>query len=136
MKNLFTKIFKSSKRKEWNENHILNWKNSLELNDSGFSVFQKELVSKLESVLADCGISYETEIMGHTDLSDENRIVKMITLTSDGNSKFWIYHDMAELKIKKQHEIYEEWGYLKPEDLINDYLKSTKELLKLKNNRN
>ena len=134
MKNLLTKIFKSSKRKEWNENHILNWKKPLELNDSGFSGFQNELVSKLKNVLSDCGISYETEITEHPELIDENRIVKMITLTSDGNSKFWIYHNMADLEIKKQHEIYEEWGYLKPEDLINEYLKSTKELLK--NNRN
>ena len=136
MRNLFRKIFTSTNRKEWNENHILNWEKSLKLNDSGFSVFQKELVFELECVLADCGIKYETEITEHTDLNDKNRIVKMITLTSDENYKFWIYHDMAELEIKKQHEIYEEWGYLKPEDLINEYLKSTKELLKLKDNLN
>ena len=129
-------MFKSSKRKEWNENHILNWKKYLELNDSGFSIFQKELVSKLETVLTNCGISYEIEITEHTDLNDENRIVKMITLTSNQNSKFWIYNDMAELEVKKKHEIYEEWGYLKPEDLINKYIKSARELLKTKNNRN
>ena len=135
LKNLLTKLFKSSKRKEWNENHILNWKRPLKLNDSGFSLFQNELVSKLEKVLSDCGIPYETEITEHYDLTSENEIVKMVKLTLSENSKFWIYHNMAELEIKNKHEIYEEWGYLKPEDLINKYLKSTKELLKLKNNR-
>lgn len=132
MKNLLTKIFKSSKRKEWNENHILNWTKPLELNDSGFSGFQSELVYKLKNVLADFGISFEIEISEHDDLNDESRIVKMITLTSDGNSKFWIYNDMAELEIEKKHEIYEEWGYLKPEDLISEYIKSVKKLLNRK----
>ena len=135
MKNPLTKLFKSSKRKEWNENHILNWKKPLELNDSGFSVFQIELVSKLENVLAVCGIHYETEITEHYDLTSENEIVKMIKLTLNEHSKFWIYHNMAELEIKGKHEIYEEWGYLKPDELIKKYLESTKELLKLKNSR-
>ena len=134
MRNIFKKIFNSSKRKEWNENHIIHWEKSLELDDSGFSFFQNELLSKLEKVLIDCGIEYVTEIAEHKDLNDKNRIVKMITLILDENSKFWIYHDMADFNIKNEHQIYEEWGYLKPEDLINRYLKSTKELLKLKNN--
>ncbi len=132
LKSLLTKLFKSSKRKEWNKNHILNWKKPLELNNSGFSVFQNELVSKLENLFADCGISYETEITKHYDLTSENEIVKLTKLTLSENSKFWIYYNMAELEIKSKHKIYEEWGYLKPEDLINEYLKSTKELLKLK----
>ena len=123
-------ILKSSKRKEWNKNHISHWKKELILNDSGYSLFQNKLLEKLENVLTDFGISYVTEITEHKDLEDGNRIVKMITLTLDENSKFWIYHDMGEFDLKKEHQIYEEWGYLKPSDLINKYIKSTTELLK------
>lgn len=129
MKHLLSKIVNSFKRKEWNENHILYWKKYLELNDAGFSIFQNELFSKLENVLTDCGESYETEITEHDDLNSENRIVKMIQLTLNKNSKFWIYHDMADFMIENESQVYEKWGYLKPEDLINEYLKSTKELL-------
>ena len=134
MRNLFMRIIKSSKRKEWNENHIIYWKKSLELSDAGFTIFQNELLDKLEQVLIHQAISYDTEITKHLD--DENRIVKMVVLTLDKNSKFWIYHDMADLTIEKKHRIFEEWGYLKPEDLINEYLKSTKELLKIRSLRN
>lgn len=132
LKNLLRNMLKSSKGKNWNADHILNWEKYLELNDSGFSNFQNELFSKLKILLADFSIPFETEITEHLDLNDKNKIVKMITLTLGENSKFWIYHDMADLEIKNQHEIYEEWGYLKPEDLINKYLKSAEELLKLK----
>jgi|TARA_B110000211_G_C13852463_1_gene452822 inhibitor of KinA sporulation pathway (predicted exonuclease) len=132
LRNLFRKIFKSTSRKEWNGNHILYWRKPLELNNFGFSVFQNKLLNEIEIVLKDSGISYETEITEHKDLEDKNRIVKMIKLTLNEKSKFWIYHNMAELDLKGKHEIYEEWGYLKPEDLIKKYLKSTKELLKLK----
>ena len=127
-------IFKSTKRKEWNENHIFHWKKYLELDDSGFSLFQNELVSKLKSILKVCGNSYETEITEHYDLNDADRIVKMIKLTLDENSKFWIYHNMADFTIESENQVYEEWGYLKPEDLINEYLKSAKELLNRKSN--
>lgn len=130
MRNLFLNILKSSKRKKWNENHISYWKKELILNDSGYSFFQNKLFKKLENILTDFGISFVTKITEHKDLEDENKIVKMITLTLDENSKFWIYHDMAEFDFKKKHQIYEEWGYLKPNDLINEYIKSILELLK------
>lgn len=122
-------ISKSSKRKEWNKNHIFHWKKEFILNDFGFSLFQNELFEELKSVLIDFEISYETDISKNKDLDEENRIVKMITMTLDENSKLWIYHDMAELDIKKKHQIYEKWGYLKPSDLINEYIESIKELL-------
>ena len=131
--NILYKLFSSSKQKEWNKNHILYWGKSLELDDSGFSVFQNELIGKLKQVLNDNNISFVSEVTEHSDLNDKNKIVKMILLTLDENSKFWVYHDMADFIIKNESQIYEEWGYLKPEDLINEYLKSAKELLKIKN---
>jgi hypothetical protein len=124
------KLFTSTKRKEWNENHKLNWKSSLKYDKSGFSIFQNELLGKLENVLENFGISSVKEITEHKSLDNENIIVKMITLTLDENSKFWIYHDMAELDLVKEHQIYEEWGYLKPEDLINEFIKSTMKLIR------
>jgi hypothetical protein len=132
-RNSLRNIFISSKQREWRKNHVIYWQNFLELNNSGFSLFQIELRDKLIHILSNNTISYVTEIVEHRDLNDESRIVKMITLTSDDNLKFWIYHDMAELEIDNKHEIYEEWGYLKPQDLIDRYLKSTEKLLISKN---
>jgi len=123
-------LFNSKKRKEWNENHILNWSKPLEFNKSGFSNFQNELLTKLSIVLSELKLSFETEITEHSDLNNENIKVKLLKLNLNENSRFWIYHDMAELEINSKHEIYEEWGYLKPEKLISEYLKSTKKLLK------
>lgn len=134
MKNIFWELFSSTKRKEWRENHILYWSKYLELNEKGFSLFQTELLDRLENVLTDFGISYVPEIIEQEDLNDERRVVKMITLTINENSKFWIYHNMAEFALGSEHEIYEEWGYLKPQDLMDRYLISMKKLLKLTNN--
>lgn len=126
-------FFNWKKNREWRENHILYWKKPLELDISGFSYFQIELREKLEKILNNHSILFAIEITEHADLNDRNRAVKMITLILDGNSKFWIYRDMAELSINNEHQIYEEWGYLKPEDLIKRYLNSTKKLLNQKN---
>src|SRR5690606_36042804 len=110
-------FFNFKKNKEWRKNHILYWKKPLELNDSGFSFFQIELQNKLEKILNDNNILFTTEIINHADLNDRNRAVKMTSFILNENSKFWIYQDMAELDIYGKHEIYEEWGYLKPKDL-------------------
>lgn len=124
-------FFNFKKNREWIKNHILYWIKSLELDDYGFSFFQIELRNKLEKILNDNAISFTTEITDHADLNDRNRAVKIICLTLNESSIFWIYHDMADFMINNEIEIYEEWGYLKPEDLIEKYLESSKRLLKL-----
>lgn len=134
MKKIFWELFSSSKRKEWRKKHILYWRKYLELNEDGYSLFQTELLDKLENVLTDFRISYVIEITEHKDLNDGNRIVKMIMLTLDEDCKFWIYHDMAEFDLRNEHEIYEEWGYLKPQDLMDKYIESMKKQLKIESN--
>jgi hypothetical protein len=134
VKNIFWKLFSSTKREEWNKNHILYCSKYLELNDNGYSLFQTKLLDELENVLTDFRISYVTEITEHRDLNDKYKDVKMITLTLDDNSKFWIYHDMAEFDLRNEHQIYEEWGYLKPQDLMDKYLDSVKDRLKIESN--
>lgn len=133
MENKLFRLLKSYNRKEWEEDHVQNWKNFLELNDSDFSAFQKALLYEIESVLKDFGISYKTEITEYTDLNDKRRKVKMIKLTSNQNSSFWVYPDMAELEVGKKHEVYEQFGYLEPVVLINEYVKSARKLLMQKN---
>lgn len=132
--NRFIKIFNCSKIKEWNINHIHFWKEYLDLNNEGFSSFQNELFGEIKKVLNDYNISFVGEVTEHQDLNDKNRVVKMITLILDDNSKFWIYHDMAEFDLRNEHEIYEKWGYLKPQNLMDRYLESMKKFLKLDNN--
>ncbi len=117
--------------KEWNDAHVLHWSKYLELDVSGFSVFQKELSSKLQDLLANFEIAYQTELSEHFDGNEGDRMVKILLITSGQNLKCWIYHDMADLEINKQHKVFEEWGYLKPDDLIRDYLKETRELVRL-----
>ncbi|ESU19857.1 hypothetical protein FEDK69T_31140 [Flavobacterium enshiense DK69] len=58
----------------------------------------------------------------------------MITLSLNDypESKIWIYHDMAEYDLNKIHHIYEEWGYLNPNDLKERFLNSIREILKVK----
>ncbi len=134
MINRFIKIFNCSKSKEWNKNHIHFWKEYIDLNNEGFSSFQNELFGEIKKVLNDYNISFVGEVTEHQDLNDKNRVVKMITLILDDNSKFWIYHDMAEFDLRNEHEIYEKWGYLKPQNLMDRYLESMKKFLKLDNN--
>lgn len=127
-------IFKSTKNKQWNKNHTLYWKESLELNDSGFTVFQNKLFVVLEILLKEKAITYTTEITRHEELDPRSRIVKMILITIDEHSKFWIYHDMADFIILNKHQVYERWDYLQPDDLIHEYIKSAKEVLKTDQN--
>lgn len=131
------KVLKLNENKQWNKNHILNWKSHLETDKKGFTLFQKKMFDKLKQELMDNSISFSKEITEHKDLNDENRIVKMITLTLDKyqKSKFWIYHDMVDFIINNKSQIFEEWEYLNPEDLIFECLKSTRELLKLIKNK-
>jgi len=118
-------------KKEWNNNHADNWNKFLNLNDLGLSLFQNNLLIDLKQILKNNTIRFDSKIKEHKEIDDNNLMVKLITVSIDENCKFWIYYDMAELDLKGKHQIYEKWNYLKPQDLIAEYLKSTKEILKL-----
>ena len=128
--NAFKNIFSS--RKKWNKEHVEYWKDNLKLKDDGYSKFQSDLVSRVESELSDLKIEFSIETTSHESLFDKNLIVKMITLTLNNlsDSKIWIYHDMAEYDLLNTHHIFEEWGYLKPDDLSDTFINSIKAEIK------
>jgi hypothetical protein len=115
----------------WNKKHDENWKTQLELNSEGFSNFQVVLIEKVKETLNLNSISFSEEISIHNDLNNYDREVKMITLNLNdfSESKIWIYHDMAEYEINKIHHVYEEHGYLTPEELQEEFLKSMSEII-------
>jgi hypothetical protein len=123
----FLNLFKQ--RKIWKENHIFFWQNFLEFDSFGFSVFQNELLHKIEQLLTNQNVTYSKEITKHQDTNDTDKNVKLIHIKTDIDSTFWIYHDMAEFSIKGNHQMFEEWGYLKPQDLITNFMNSIKTLL-------
>lgn len=125
---------KRQEKKQLNQDHIRFWKEHLELNNDGYSLFQINLNRQLRNLLDTKRIEYSTEITKHIDTNENSKIVKLITITliNIPDSKFWIYHNMADFKLNKKSQIYEEWGYLKPYDLIEEYLKSTVEILEIK----
>ncbi len=119
---------------KWNKNHIALWKIPLEINANGFSNFQSNLLNVTKNFLESNEIKYSEEITTHIDNVDENKIVKLITLTLTDflNSKLWIYHDMADYDINKKHHIFEEWGYLSPIDLQEKFIENLHIVLKIK----
>lgn len=123
-------IFKSS----WNTEHKKLWKISLELTNEGFSNFQTELNNKIKQLLNTNSIKFTENITDHTDLNDNSKKVKLIELSLNNftESKLWIYHDMAEFDINKKHHIYEEWGYLKPEELQKIFVENICDILNVK----
>ncbi len=133
LKTIFSKKYRLEKNK-WKKDHINFWQESLELRNDRFSLFQIKLNDHLKNLLDRNSVEYKTEITEHLDINDKSRTVKMITISLQNrtDSKFWIYHDMADFKLNKKSQIYEEWGYIKPNDLIEEYLKSTKEILEIK----
>lgn len=127
---LLKNIFGS--RRKWNSEHIEYWKDELKLDNEGFSRFQSDLASRVKSELTDLQIEFTAETTSHQSLAEKNLTVKMITLTliSLTNSKVWIYHDMAEYDLMNTHHIFEEWGYLKPDDLRDTFINSMKTEIK------
>ena len=123
-------IFKSS----WNTEHKKFWKISLELNNEGFSNFQTELNNKITQLLNTNSIKFTENITEHADVNDNSKKVKLIELSLNDftESKLWIYHDMAEYDINKKHHIYEEWGYLKPEELQKVFVENMCDVLNIK----
>jgi hypothetical protein len=121
------------KNKKWNIEHEQFWKAELELNNEGLSNFQKTLLIDVKYLLNSNSINYSEEVAEQSDLNDHSKIVKMFTLTLNQfkDSKFWIYHDMAEYNLDHIHHIYEEWGYLKPNDLKEKFIKTAKGILKI-----
>ncbi len=117
----------------WNTNHINFWEIPLELNSEGFSNFQIELLSKIKYLLSTNSIKYTEEISEHLDLNENNKFVKLVTITLSDfeKSELWIYHDMAEYDLINNHHIFEEWGYLNPVELEETYLKNVKKILML-----
>jgi len=116
---------------KWNKNHKLLWKNSLEQDDDGFSGFQLTLAEDIKCLLNANAIKFTEEVAVYFDYTGDYEYVKLVTIILDElpDSKLWVYHDMAEYVINKEHHIYEEWGYLSPEDLQNRYLNSICEIL-------
>ena len=90
-------------------------------------------MKELKNLFVSNSIQYVEEVSEHTDLVDLNKIVKMITLSLKdySESQLWIYHDMAEYNVIKKHAIFEEWGYISPEELQEKYIKSLREILKI-----
>ena len=119
--------------KKWNIEHEQFWKSELEMNNDGLSNFQYGLLNEIKYILDSNSITYKEENSKHIDINDDSKIVKMITITLNQpkESKFWIYHDMAEYELDNIHHIYEEWGYLKPNDLKERFLKTAREILKI-----
>jgi len=131
--NIFKNIF--GRRKKWNAEHIEYWKDELKLKDDGYSQFQSDLASIVKSELIDLKIEFSSVTTNHESISDKDVTVKMITLTLNNltDSKIWIYHDMAEYDLMNTHHIFEEWGYLKPDDLKETFVSSMKmEMKKLR----
>jgi hypothetical protein len=128
--NVFKNIF--GRRKKWNKEHIESWKDELKLKGDGYSKFQSDLASKVKSELSDLEIEFSTITTEHESLTDKNAMVKMITITLNNltDCKIWIYHDMAEYDLMNTHHIFEEWGYLKPDDLKETLLNSMKTEIK------
>lgn len=119
--------------KKWNIEHEQFWKSELEMNNDGVSNFQYRLLNEIKYILDSNSITYKEENSKHIDINDDSKIVKMITITLNQpkESKFWIYHDMAEYELDNIHHLYEEWGYLKPNDLKERFLKTAREILKI-----
>ena len=119
--------------KKWNENHRLNWKSELELKNDGYSGFQLKFMKELKILFDLNSIEYVEEVSKHIDLFDSNKIVKMIVITLKNypESQLWIYHDMAEYDITKNHAIFEEWGYISPVELREKFVNSLREVLKI-----
>jgi len=117
---------------KWRKEHIEYWRDDLLIRDNGFSNFQSILRNKTIEILDSASITYEESISNHLALNEKDKKVKMIALKLDNESEVWIYHDMAEYDIGGTHHIYEEWGYLKPAELQDEFTKSFKDILKLK----
>ena len=117
--------------KEWNKKHISFWKDSLMIQPDGYTLFQTNLLNKIKEIFDSNSIDYKISVSNHPDLNNPDITVKMVTVNFNETSKLWIYHDMAEYDISEIHHIYEEWGYLKPSDLNDEYLKSVKTILKV-----
>ena len=115
----------------WNKDHKAFWKSALELNDEGLSNFQNELINEVKVLLNSNSIKYLEKTSKHFDLNDNEKIVKMITLSliEYSESKIWIYNGMAEYDINKIHHIYEEWGYLTPNELQEKFLSGIRKIL-------
>jgi hypothetical protein len=116
----------------WNKRHTEYWKESLQFDQNRLSFFQVELVDKLREQLNNCSLQYSIKITDFKDFDKEKKEVKLVTMTIDKwpGSKLWIYNNMADFEIDKNHQVFEEWGYLKPNDLMDKYLESLNELLK------
>ena len=119
--------------RKWNENHQLNWNKELELESHGYSGFQLQLMKELKILFDSNSIEYVEEVSEYNDLSDRNKIVKMIVLKlkNYSESQLWIYPDMAEYDVIKKHAIFEEWGYISPIQLREKFIKSLREVLKI-----
>jgi hypothetical protein len=125
IKNLF--------KNEWNETHVRLWEPYRELNNEGFSQFQIELQKLVETVLRANAIEFLVESTDEPHLNDDTITVKLITLslTNYFDSVIWIYHDMAEYDLIKQHHIFEEWGYLSPKDLYQRFIENIIKILNI-----
>lgn len=119
---------------KWNKNHIASWKIPLEINGDGFSNFQSSFLSEVKSFFESNEIKYSEEITTHIDNIKDNKTVKLITLslTDFSNSELWIYHDMADYNINEKHRIFEEWGYLSPNEMQEKFIESLHNDLKIK----
>jgi len=119
---------------KWNKNHIALWKIPLQINADSFSNFQLSLLNEVKNLLESNGIKYYEETTTHFDNIGDNEVVKLttLTLTDSINSKLWIYHDIADYDINKKHQIFEEWGYLSPNELQEKFVESLQVVLKIK----
>lgn len=123
-------VFKNpfGRRKKWNKDHIEYWTDKKKLRTDRYSKFQSDLFSRVKSELTSLKIEFSTETTNHESLSNNCVTVKMITLVLNNliDSKIWIYHDMAEYDLMETHHTFEEWGYLKPDDLSDAFISSMK----------
>jgi hypothetical protein len=120
----FRKLF--VRRNKWNAVHNEFWKIELEQDEAGCSIFQRDCVSRVEFTLNGHEILYSIEKIELKYELDKKGIATLISFrfAKDGDSKIWVYNDMAEFDISGTHKIFEEWGFLKPSDLKEEFIEA------------
>ncbi|MCL9769376.1 hypothetical protein NAT47_03010 [Flavobacterium sp. HXWNR69] len=130
IKNIASSFFRG---KQWYKQHYQFWEKYLVLNNENLSKFQKNLSNDVKNLLESNHISFLEEIKEDTGFIIQEKTAKIITikLTNVKDSTFWIYFDGSRYKLKGKNHNYEDINYLKPEELIDRYIKEVKKILNI-----